>query len=165
MIRANRGRAWFHANWGYEEAKHSLALGDWLLRSGARSEEQMADLEHAVFEHEWNLPHDNGIGMVLYGMIQELATWLNYRNLRHRVDEYWASSRQGISGAHLSGCHCYSSAAHCACTASWGPSPVTSLPRPHPFRKIRSTIWQKKPKRGSKQLPLPSARDYLPGKP
>ncbi len=31
LIRQNRGWAWFHANWGYEESKHSLALGDWLL--------------------------------------------------------------------------------------------------------------------------------------
>jgi acyl-[acyl-carrier protein] desaturase len=45
MIRANRGWASFHANWGYEESKHSLALGDWLLRSGLRTDEQMADLE------------------------------------------------------------------------------------------------------------------------
>jgi acyl-[acyl-carrier-protein] desaturase len=88
QIRASRGRAWFHANWGYEEAKHSLALGDWLLRSGLRSEEQMADLEGQVFDHEWHLPRDSGLGMTLYGMIQELATWLNYRNLRHRVDEF-----------------------------------------------------------------------------
>jgi acyl-[acyl-carrier-protein] desaturase len=28
LIRANKGWAWFHANWGYEESKHSLALGD-----------------------------------------------------------------------------------------------------------------------------------------
>jgi acyl-[acyl-carrier-protein] desaturase len=87
LIRASRGRAWFHANWGYEEAKHSLALGDWLVRSGHRTEEQMADLEGQVFDHEWNLPRDSGLGMILYGMVQELATWLNYRNLRHRVDE------------------------------------------------------------------------------
>jgi acyl-[acyl-carrier-protein] desaturase len=86
-FRAKRGRAWFHANWGYEESKHSLALGDWLLRSGARSEEQMADLEGKVFEHEWNLPHDSPLGMVMYGMVQELATWLNYRNLRNHVEE------------------------------------------------------------------------------
>jgi acyl-[acyl-carrier-protein] desaturase len=86
-MRANRGRAWFYANWGYEESKHSLALGDWLLRSGARTEEQMADLEEEVFQHEWNLPHDSPLGMVIYGMVQELATWLNYRNLRHRVEE------------------------------------------------------------------------------
>ena len=31
LVRSNRGRAWFHAHWGYEESKHSLALGDWLL--------------------------------------------------------------------------------------------------------------------------------------
>lgn len=80
-------RAWFYANWGYEESKHSLALGDWLLRSGSRSEEQMADLQSKVFEHEWNLPYDSPLAMVMYGMVQELATWLNYRNLRHRVVE------------------------------------------------------------------------------
>src|SRR5437588_5579328 len=88
LIRASRGRAWFHANWGYEESKHSLALGDWLLRSGQRSEEQMADLEGQVFDHEWQLPRDSPLGMILYGMTQELATWLNYRNLRQRVDEF-----------------------------------------------------------------------------
>jgi acyl-[acyl-carrier-protein] desaturase len=80
-------RAWFYANWGYEESKHSLALGDWLLRSGSRTEEQLADFEREVFDHEWNLPHDNALAMVMYGMVQELATWLNYRNLRHRVGE------------------------------------------------------------------------------
>lgn len=87
MIRANRGWAWFHANWGYEESKHSLALSDWLLRSGLRSEEQMADLEAEVFAHEWNVPHDSPHGMLIYAMVQELATWLSYRNLRHKVDE------------------------------------------------------------------------------
>lgn len=86
-FRDRRGRAWFYVNWGYEESKHSLALGDWLLRSGSRTEAQMADLEREVFQHEWNLPTDNPLGMVLYGMIQELATWLNYRNLRRHVDE------------------------------------------------------------------------------
>src|SRR6476469_3355982 len=87
MIRANKGWAWFHANWGYEESKHSLALGDWLLRSGLRSDEQMADLEERVFAHEWDLPHDSARGMLIYGMVQELATWVHYRNLRQRVDE------------------------------------------------------------------------------
>jgi acyl-[acyl-carrier-protein] desaturase len=87
LIRSNKGWAWFHANWGYEESKHSLALGDWLLRSGSRTEEQMADLEARVFAHEWNLPHDSPSGMLIYGMVQELATWVHYRNLRLRVQE------------------------------------------------------------------------------
>ncbi len=81
-IRANRGSAWFTANWGYEESKHSLALGDWLIHSRHRSEEQMADLESKLYEHEWNLPMDSALGMVCYAMTQELSTWLHYRNLR-----------------------------------------------------------------------------------
>jgi acyl-[acyl-carrier-protein] desaturase len=87
LVRASRGRAWFTANWGYEESKHSLALGDWLLRSGHRTEEQLADLEETVFQHEWNLPLDDAQGMVCYSMAQELATWLHYRNLRRVVGE------------------------------------------------------------------------------
>jgi acyl-[acyl-carrier-protein] desaturase len=87
MIRANRGWSAFHANWGYEESKHSLALGDWLLRSGLRTDEQMADLEEQVFQHEWNLPHDSPQGMLVYAMVQELATWLHYRNLRVCVEQ------------------------------------------------------------------------------
>jgi acyl-[acyl-carrier-protein] desaturase len=87
MIRANKGWAWFHVNWGYEESKHSLALGDWLLKSGARSDEQMADLEGMVFRQEWQLPQDSPHGMLIYAMVQELATWVHYRNLRERVEE------------------------------------------------------------------------------
>ncbi len=87
VVRPSRGRTWFYANWGYEESKHSLALGDWLLRSGQRSEEQMADLEEKIFQWEWNLPHDSHLGMLVYAMVQEVATWLNYRNLRLRTEE------------------------------------------------------------------------------
>ncbi|MBI1831574.1 MAG: acyl-ACP desaturase [Planctomycetes bacterium] len=87
LNRTSRGRAWFLANWGYEELKHSMALGDWLLRSGQRSDEQMFDLERQVQAREWHLPMDSGTGMIVYAMTQELATWLNYRNLRRRVQE------------------------------------------------------------------------------
>ena len=54
QVRANRGRAWMLANWGYEECKHSMALGD--------------------------------CGMLCYTALQELATWLNYANLRKYVE-------------------------------------------------------------------------------
>ncbi len=87
QVRTNRGRAWMLANWGYEESKHSMAFGDWLLHSGMRSEEQMADLEKTVFSHEWELPWDNARAMVCYTMVQELATWLHYYNLRARLAE------------------------------------------------------------------------------
>jgi acyl-[acyl-carrier-protein] desaturase len=98
MIRANKGWSWFHANWGYEESKHSLALGDWLLRSGLRSDEQMADLEAEVFAHEWQLPHDSPVGMLIYAMVQELATWVHYRNLRRRVDEHGDPALSALLG-------------------------------------------------------------------
>ena len=82
QVRANHGRAWMIANWGYEESKHSMVLADWLLRSGMRTEEQLADMDTAVFNQEWQLPHDNGRAMVCYTMVQEVATWLHYKNLR-----------------------------------------------------------------------------------
>ncbi len=87
VVRSSKGRAWFYANWGYEESKHSLVLSDWLLKSGSRTDEQMADLEARLFQHEWNLPHDSALGMLVYAMVQERATALNYRNLRRRAQE------------------------------------------------------------------------------
>ncbi|HTU21641.1 MAG TPA: acyl-ACP desaturase [Gemmataceae bacterium] len=86
LLRRSRGREWFHANWGYEEAKHSMAMGDWLIASGQRTEDQLREVETLVGEYEWNLPHDSPIGMVLYGMTQELATFLHYRNLNRCLD-------------------------------------------------------------------------------
>jgi len=87
VVRPSKGRTWFYANWGYEESKHSLVFEDWLLRSGHRSDDQMKDLETKVFQWEWNLPHDSHLGMLVYAMVQERATGLNYRNLRRRVQE------------------------------------------------------------------------------
>jgi len=86
LLRNSRGRIWFHANWGYEEAKHSMAMGDWLIKSGQRTEEQLREVETQVSQYQWKLPQDSAIGMVLYGMTQELATFLHYRNLRHCVE-------------------------------------------------------------------------------
>jgi acyl-[acyl-carrier-protein] desaturase len=85
QVRANRGRAWMLANWGYEECKHSMVLEDWLLHSRMRSDEQIADMHDEVFEHEWNLPYDNARGMLCYTMFQELATQVHYANLRQVV--------------------------------------------------------------------------------
>jgi len=85
--RASRARTWFYTNWGYEESKHSLALGDWLVRSGHRTDEQMADLEAEVLQRDWHLPQDSHVAMFAYTMVQEQATGLNYRNLRRRALE------------------------------------------------------------------------------
>lgn len=85
QVRGSRGRAWFLANWGYEESKHSMALEDWLLKSGMRSDEQIADLHGEVFAHEWNLPYDNARGMLMYTVFQELATRIHYTRLSEIV--------------------------------------------------------------------------------
>ncbi len=85
--RPSRARSWFYANWGYEESKHSLALGDWLIRSGMRTESQIADLASATFEYPWKMPHKSIISMVAYTMVQERTTALIYRNLRERLQD------------------------------------------------------------------------------
>src|SRR5205085_88772 len=71
--RHSRAQAWFYANWGYEESKHSLALGDWLLQSGLRSEGQIADLAGRAFQHPWQLPHDSHVALLAYAMVRQRA--------------------------------------------------------------------------------------------
>ena len=85
MVRGHRGRAWFLANWGYEESKHSLVLQDWLVRGGHRTEHQIEEACNWAVFNEWNLPQTDIRGMSCYTMCQELATWLHYRNLRNII--------------------------------------------------------------------------------
>jgi acyl-[acyl-carrier-protein] desaturase len=86
LIRRSRGRAWFQANWGYEESRHSMVLEEWLLRSGKRTEEQVRQFESELLGAEWQLPFDTPRQMIIYTMIQELATGINYTNLRRRAE-------------------------------------------------------------------------------
>lgn len=88
LIRKSRGRAWFQANWGYEESKHSLTLAEWLVRSGKRTAEGLRAYENSLLDNaEWELPFDHPRQMIIYTMIQELATWLNYWNLKALVEK------------------------------------------------------------------------------
>jgi acyl-[acyl-carrier-protein] desaturase len=87
MVRKSRGRAWFQANWGYEESKHSLALEQWLLHSGKRSVKEIADFTDSVLAREWDLPFETPRQMMIYTTFQELSTGLNYRNLRRKAIE------------------------------------------------------------------------------
>ncbi len=81
LNRSNQGMAWFIANWGYEESKHSLAIEEWLLRSGRRSDAQMHRFNDQLLSSQWTLPFDSSRKMIIYAMFQELATQLNYLNL------------------------------------------------------------------------------------
>ncbi len=74
---------WFSANWGYEELKHSMALMEYLIRSGKRTQEQMFDYQAKLMEQEWHLPFDTARRMTIYGVFQEMATFVIY--LRHEA--------------------------------------------------------------------------------
>src|SRR6266481_6220830 len=66
LIRKSRGRAWFQANWGYEESKHSLVLEEWLVRSGKRTAKEVNVFAGVVLEREWDLPFSTPRQMMIY---------------------------------------------------------------------------------------------------
>src|ERR1700759_2523754 len=70
LIRQSRGRAWFQANWGYEESKHSLALEEWLLHSGKRTKAEVDAFADAVLNNEWELPYATARQMMVYTVFQ-----------------------------------------------------------------------------------------------
>ena len=86
QVRGNKGRAWMLASWGYEESKHSMALNDWLLKAGHRTEKQIQEMEDEVAGREWGLRYNDPLATVVYTMVQEVATRVNYRNLRKVAD-------------------------------------------------------------------------------
>ena len=81
LNRQNHGMAWFLTNWCYEESKHSMAIEEWLIRSGRRTPQEMERLNDRLLGAEWELPFSTGRRMMIYSMFQELATQLNYVNL------------------------------------------------------------------------------------
>lgn len=87
LMRGDYSRAWFAANWGYEEAKHSLVLREYLRRSGARDESQLHDFAERVLSRQWTPPYDDGRRMTIYGALQELSTFVIYRAQRQWATE------------------------------------------------------------------------------
>ena len=78
VVRPYFGQTWFAANWAYEESKHSVALMEYLLRSGRRSPEQMFDLQSQLMETKWTMPFTTARQMTIYGCFQEMATFVIY---------------------------------------------------------------------------------------
>ena len=85
VVRKCFGQAWFQANWAYEESKHALVLTEYLLRSGKRTDEQMVDFQNRIFDKTWERPFDTARMMTLYGVIQEMATFVIYLKQRDRA--------------------------------------------------------------------------------
>ncbi|MEV4969851.1 acyl-ACP desaturase [Streptomyces scopuliridis] len=82
LLAGDYGQAWFAANWGYEEAKHSLVLREYLRRSGQRTEEQLHDYAEEIMARRWRAPHSDPRQMTLYLAVQELTTFVIYRKQR-----------------------------------------------------------------------------------
>ncbi|MFD2415480.1 acyl-ACP desaturase [Amycolatopsis pigmentata] len=101
LVRESFGQAWWQVNWGYEEAKHALALRQYLVNTGARSAEQMVAFENELLAKRWKLPFATVRRMVCYGALQEKTTWMIYRHqlaaARKAGDELLASIYRFIS--------------------------------------------------------------------
>lgn len=87
VVRPYFGQAWFSANWAYEESKHSLALMEYLLRSGRRTPEHLFDLQTRLMAAEWTMPFDTARRMTIYGCFQEQATGVIYAKQAQRARE------------------------------------------------------------------------------
>lgn len=80
LVRPQEGRANFALRWGSEEEKHAALWRNVLLCSRGRSLEYVEDYTAELRRGAWTLPWDNPIHMLLYTVIQERATELNYLN-------------------------------------------------------------------------------------
>jgi acyl-[acyl-carrier-protein] desaturase len=79
LVRESFGQAWWQINWGYEEAKHALALREYLVETGQRTRQHMLDFETSTLKRKWQLPFSTPRQMVCYGALQEKATWMIYQ--------------------------------------------------------------------------------------
>ena len=87
--------AWFLANWGYEESKHALSLREYLRKTGQRTDDEIVAYEKQILGRAWNKPFPTQRQMTMYGVIQELTTYVFYKKhkqLAHsKGDELLAS--------------------------------------------------------------------------
>ena len=81
-LRSSRGRAWFIARWTYEEGKHLLALSEWLLQSGKRSDEELKEFSDRVLsETTWEPILDDPTTTMVQTLAHELGEIERYRKL------------------------------------------------------------------------------------
>jgi acyl-[acyl-carrier-protein] desaturase len=90
IVRGNRERRNISIVWGMEEAKHAEAWHLVLLHSGVRTEEQIREYRDKVGAHKWTMREnhpglDTPLGVAVYAMVQERATYFNYEELRKRI--------------------------------------------------------------------------------
>jgi acyl-[acyl-carrier-protein] desaturase len=110
-LRDSFGQAWFQANWAYEESKHALVLREYLLRTGQRTFDQIYEFERAILGKRWTKPFTTPRQMTLYGIIQEMTTFVIYnkqeRMARERGDELLATIYGYIARDEIAHCRFY----------------------------------------------------------
>ena len=91
MFRKNRTRRNLQLQWGAEEMKHGVAWEQVLLHSGVRTEEEIKAYCDRVADNRWVTDNHKGldtpIGVSIYAMMQERATFYNYQQVRLRIRE------------------------------------------------------------------------------
>ncbi len=90
LVGKMRDRRNIQLQWGAEELKHAESWELVLLHSGSRTEEQLSTYRDKVAEHTWRMKDnhpglDTPLGVVVYAMVQERATFFNYDELRKRI--------------------------------------------------------------------------------
>jgi len=81
LTRKDYGRSQFQLRWGAEEEKHADLWRNVLLFSKRRTPQQIEQYTSDLRANSWTLPFDDPMRMILYTVIQERATQLNYLNL------------------------------------------------------------------------------------
>lgn len=80
VVRKSYGRSHFHIRWGSEEEKHSDLWENALLFSQFRTPEWIENYKESLRSNSWELPWDSPMHMIMYTVIQERATQVNYLN-------------------------------------------------------------------------------------
>src|SRR5262249_18123732 len=87
VVRDTFGQAWFPANWAYEESKHALVLREYLVRTGQRTFDEVLQYERQILSKRWQKPFTTCRQMTLYGIIQEMTTFVIYNKQQALADQ------------------------------------------------------------------------------
>lgn len=86
-LRSSRGRAWFVTRWSYEEGKHALALREWLLRSGKRTDDALQILgDDLLAAFEWG-SYDDPLALMTHALERENEEIARYQALQKRAQD------------------------------------------------------------------------------
>ena len=88
FLRASRGRAWFLTRWAYEEGKHLLGLGEWLVKSGVFADSDLRDLSNTLLaKYEWQPAHSDAPFIFADCLLWEMHEIERFRALRKAAEQ------------------------------------------------------------------------------